>query len=376
MLERVLNGENPYKFDDGEDWSHEIPPLELCQNLPLWDIRIMGKDDFKYDYGNVTQTDDGMFDYGDLNDPDWKPTEAQYDLEGGEEPDHGEYTDDFDLDEMAAIDDNPYEYLLVDIDGGEEPVTEPFTDEIDFCTLLYNIPEEYANIYSVTVYCIATILEEEIIKKTGDYKAKFEIHKNDYPEADAYMYIHIGINPRMHKVYVEFMENRILKELMGTDRFRLGEIIGNQLNQFFTMTHHNHTYNVEIIVPEDRYTYCCDSSYLATCHTVHYWRSFYDHYVFLEDREEVKLDFAKKPGCDRREFYNQVKQLNIDYQMDETKHSLIPEVYNRYRQIYQDFFGYRLPDFYEAHVQVAVKYDVLYREDAYNADIVKGEDVA
>lgn len=371
MLDRFLNnGVNPYKFDDGEDWSHEIPPLEWCQYLPAWDVRVVSEDDFKYDYGDVKQTDDGRFNYRDYNDPDWTPTECLEDVDGGDSSESTEYTEDIDLNDLAEIDENPYEYLLKDVDGGDEDEGGAvYTEDLDFCTLLYNIPEEYANIYSVTVYCIARILEDEIIKRTGDYKAKFEIHKDDYPEADPYLNIHVAINQRMNKVYVEFIENRKLAVLFGENRQRLGTVIANQLNQYYNLTTHNHHYKVEIIMPEDNYTFCCDSSQILTCHTISYWRSFVGKYSFLEDREEVKLDIAKKGyGYNRKEFYDKVHALNVEYSMDDSRHNMIPEVFERYRELYKEEFGYELPDFYEAYIRVSCKYDVLYRDNMYGHD--------
>ena len=68
------------------------------------------------------------------------------------------------------------------------------------------------------------------------------------------------------------------------------------------------------------------------------------------------------------EFYRKVHALNVEFQMNEERHYMVPEVFERYRELYEEEFGYKLHDLYEANVKIAVKYDVEYREDMYGRD--------
>ena len=341
------------------------------------------------DEGEPEYNEDYDFDTISEYTEDDDPETGAIDVDGGD-VDEGEVDEDYDFNELAEItypdleDDIDCDELakLLPIDPSEYTadydlndmvyIVNPddlYSEDIDFNSLLYTIPEEYANIYAVTTFCIARILEDEIIKKTGDYRAKYEVHNMDFPEADAYMNVHIGINPRMHKVYVEFLENWRLKVVMGSNRRRLGQVIAARLNRFFELTSHVHTYHVEIVVPEDEFSFCCDTTDILSCHTIQYWKSIGGHYSFLEDREEVKLDIVKKGwGYDRREFYNKVHKLNMDYAMDTTRHYMVPEVFEQYKQLYYEEFGYHLPDLYDGYIQIALKYDILYREDMYGHD--------
>jgi hypothetical protein len=127
------------------------------------------------------------------------------------------------------------------------------------------------------------------------------------------------------------------------------------------------------MMPEDEYTYCCDSSPVLSCHTIFYWRSLYGKYSFLEDREEVKHDIAKKGfGYNRKEFYAKVHALNQQYQMSDIKHYMIPEVFSKYKAIYKEEFNTELPYFHEAYIRVSCKYNEEYRPDMYgeNFDII------
>ena len=168
----------------------------------------------------------------------------------------------------------------------------------------------------------------------------------------------------MNKVYVEYDQSHILRKLMKPDNIKLNSIINNYLNQFFRMTNHNHKYHIEIIMPEDNNTFCCDSSPVLTCHTIACWKSVVGKYSFIEDREEVKLDISKKGiGYNRKQFYDKVHNLNRQFNMSDINHNKAPEAFESYRSIYKDEFGVDLPDLYEGYVRIACRYDLFPKEE-------------
>lgn len=340
--------------------------IDRCDDIDLWDIRTAGGvDDNKYDYGDEDSRDNGWFDYPEEGGE--YPRNTPIDFDG-----NADTEEDYDLNEMADIED-PDNPRTVDIDGGDQDEGElDFREEYDFNQLLYGMPDVYVNVCALAIWQLARTLEDEVIKAAKDYKARYKICKNMEPAADAYLHVHVAVNPRTHKLYIEWLQNHRLMVLMGENRDRLDEMLRRHVVNFFNLSHKEHLWRAEIILPEDNHTLVCDSTYLLTPYTVAYWRSFHDKFMFLEDREEVKQDLLKRQieaqhngqVFSKQHFFDEILKINRDYGMDETSHQRIPEVMDRYKELYQEETDVILPDLYEAYLYIAIKYG-LDSEDKY-----------
>lgn len=99
--------------------------------------------------------------------------------------------------------------------------------------------------------------------------------------------LQLWYNPLTHTVYMEYDLNRASELKFNNARF--SETFEWNLKNNF----HEDTYMwLEIIHPEDGYADTCDSAYLAlpTPFTIGYWTSIMGRYEFLEDPQEVYND--------------------------------------------------------------------------------------
>lgn len=402
-----------------EDWGG-TNYIDLCDNLPLWDLRVVDtSDDHRFDYKDAAADDDGRFDYPE----EGKPYSAHaLDIDGGEEP-VSESGEDYDLNTMTDPDDPGLDSNLVDVEGGDEDEPNPddgeycyrdedtgeesdialdvdggentdvytedldfniisknnivHTEDYDFNQMIYTIPEEYVNIAAMTVWQIARTMQDQLIEITADYRVQQKVYKGIQPCAMSTIKIHMGINPKMNKIYVEWLYNKEMNFVLGDKRNYVNMMVTRFLRNYFLMTFRWHHATIEVTMPEDDKNIINDTTYLVTPYTIGYWKSFYGKYAFLEDRNMVKQDMlpleivAKRNQSrfDRSYFHNAILKINKDYNMNETSHNRIPEVMQVYKALYEETFDTKLPEIYELNAYIGYQYD-LYGVNRNNVEVV------
>jgi hypothetical protein len=216
---------------------------------------------------------------------------------------------------------------LNDIEEDDEDAIDPNVYFVDSIHLIANF------ILDSLFY----ILDKPHVKmKISEIQNMFEPH----------VLLHIAKNKRMGKMYIEYDLDYYLRHiLIDADEYR------DFCYDVSTKINKNYKYEIVRFWPEivnPRYDgVACGQNDILTLDTVSYWRSINGRFMFLEDKVECDMDRTKyKLNSTWTEFTRKMdlyiaKVHNINSNLI-NKNYTIPEAFQKYKELYNEEFGYEL----------------------------------
>lgn len=229
----------------------------------------------------------------------------------------------------------------------------------------HNMREKIISVVSNIVLSISATVIDQVEACTGEH-ATYELQANE-PVFDTFVKIHIGFDPRTYRVYVEWYFDFRLNHIFDTERDNVNYYIRRNLVNLFEDLHYQNKWNLEIVLPEDKETLVTDTTCVITPRTINVWEQFFHHKCFLEDKvftEHCMLPKkieAEQAGeiFDKTPFFEAVRALQEEYQLDENSSNQVDEVYERYRELFFDFFDYDLYEHrpYDINTHLVIIFD-------------------
>jgi hypothetical protein len=253
------------------------------------------------------------------------------------------------------------------------------TIDIDFNVdgnISYNFEfNEGEDVYQASIKLISGYIMDAIIELLKKPNVKIRITELENM-VEPHILLHMGRNMRMGKMYIEF----------GLDYYMHNILIEEGLYRDFCATiatkiQNNYKYEIVKYWPEttspDYGGAACKQNNIVTLSTVSYWKSINGHYQFLEDRAEVDIDrnvyrINESDLEYQRKMELYVAKIHLINKNIENGNYNIPQAFAKYKELYEDEFGYSLRSldmddleaFDQRYVYITIKNLLQYYDNA------------